>query len=142
MKVGFTNGCFDLVHPGHISLIRQARAECDRLIVGLNTDDSIKRLKGPDRPATTETSRAIVLASLEDVSLVVPFAEDTPINLISELKPDVLVKGADYTIDTVVGADLVQAYGGRIFLAKLKEGFSTTGTIQRLLEIDRNKGTD
>lgn len=139
LKVGFTNGCFDLVHPGHISLIRQARAECDRLIVGLNTDDSIRRLKGPDRPATNETSRAIVLASLEDVALVVPFAEDTPINLIDTLKPDVLVKGADYTVETVVGADIVQAYGGRVFLAELKEGFSTTGTIQRLLEIDRKK---
>ena len=139
LKVGFTNGCFDLVHPGHISLIRQARAECDRLIVGLNTDDSIRRLKGPDRPATNETSRAIVLASLEDVALVVPFAEDTPINLIETLEPDVLVKGADYTVETVVGADIVQAYGGRVFLAELKAGFSTTGTIQRLLEIDRQK---
>ncbi|MBE7636055.1 D-glycero-beta-D-manno-heptose-7-phosphate kinase [Sneathiella sp. P13V-1] len=139
LKVGFTNGCFDLVHPGHISLIRQARAECDRLIVGLNTDDSIRRLKGPDRPATNETSRAIVLAGLEDVSLVVPFAEDTPINLIEGLKPDVLVKGADYTVETVVGSDIVQAYGGRVLLAELKEGFSTTRTIQRLLETDRKK---
>ncbi len=139
LKVGFTNGCFDLIHPGHISLMRQARAQCDRLIVGLNTDDSIRRLKGPDRPATNETSRAIVLASLEDVSLVVPFAEDTPLNLIENLKPDVLVKGADYTVETVVGADLVQAYGGRVFLAELKDGFSTTRTIQRLLETDRKK---
>ncbi len=139
LKVGFTNGCFDLIHPGHISLIKQARKECDRLIIGLNTDDSIRRLKGPDRPATGETSRAIVLASLEDVDLVVPFAEDTPINLIESLSPDVLVKGADYTVDTVVGADIVQAYGGRVFLATLKEGFSTTGTIQRLLESDRKK---
>ena len=139
LKVGFTNGCFDLIHPGHISLIRQARAQCDRLIVGLNTDDSIRRLKGPDRPATNETSRAIVLASLEDVSLVVPFAEDTPLNLIENLKPDVLIKGADYTVETVVGADLVQAYGGRVFLAELKDGFSTTRTIQRLLETDRKK---
>lgn len=142
LKIGFTNGCFDLVHPGHISLIRQARSECDRLVVGLNTDDSIKRLKGPNRPATGETSRAIVLASLEDVSLVVPFAEDTPINLIQTLEPDVLIKGADYTVDTVVGADIVQAYGGRVFLAELKEGFSTTGTIKRLLEIDQNKGNE
>jgi len=141
LKVGFTNGCFDLIHPGHISLIAQAKAECDRLIVGLNTDDSIRRLKGPDRPATGETSRAIVLASLEDVDLVVPFAEDTPLNLIETLSPDVLVKGADYTVETVVGADIVQAYGGRVFLAGLKDGFSTTRTIQRLLEIDRKKGS-
>lgn len=133
LKVGFTNGCFDLVHPGHISLLSQARGECDRLIVGLNTDDSIRRLKGETRPVTNENSRAIVLASLGDVDLVVPFAEDTPIHLIEGLRPDVLVKGADYTVETVVGADIVQAYGGRVHLATLKEGFSTTGTIQRLL---------
>lgn len=133
LKVGFTNGCFDLVHPGHISLIQQSKAECDRLIVGLNTDDSIKRLKGPDRPVTSENSRAIVLASLGDIDLVVPFAEDTPIRLIEEIKPDVLIKGADYTVETVVGSDIVLAYGGRVHLAELKEGFSTTGTIQRLL---------
>ncbi len=139
LKVGFTNGCFDLIHPGHISLISQAKGQCDRLIVGLNTDDSIRRLKGPDRPATGETSRAIVLTSLADVNLVVPFAEDTPLNLIETLKPDILIKGADYTVETVVGSDIVQAYGGRVFLATLKEGFSTTGTIQRLLESDRKK---
>lgn len=139
LKVGFTNGCFDLIHPGHISLISQAKGQCDRLIVGLNTDDSIRRLKGPDRPATGETSRAIVLTSLADVNLVVPFAEDTPLNLIDTLKPDVLIKGADYTVETVVGSDSVQSYGGRVFLAELKEGFSTTGTIQRLLEIDKKK---
>ncbi|MEX0582954.1 MAG: D-glycero-beta-D-manno-heptose 1-phosphate adenylyltransferase, partial [Sneathiella sp.] len=133
LKVGFTNGCFDLVHPGHISLMSQARGECDRLIVGLNTDASIRRLKGEGRPVTNENSRAIVLASLSDVDLVVPFAEDTPIRLIEEIKPDVLVKGADYTVDTVVGADIVQAYGGRVHLASLKQGFSTTGTIERLL---------
>ncbi|MEP3244037.1 MAG: D-glycero-beta-D-manno-heptose-7-phosphate kinase [Sneathiella sp.] len=140
LTVGFTNGCFDLIHPGHISLIKQAKAECDRLIIGLNTDDSIKRLKGPDRPATNETSRAIVLASLEDVDLVVPFTEDTPINLIETIKPDVLVKGADYTVETVVGSDFVLSKGGRVHLAELKEGFSTTRTIQRLLEIDKKKG--
>lgn len=133
LKIGFTNGCFDLVHPGHISLMRQARAECDRLIVGLNTDDSIRRLKGEGRPVTNENSRAIVLASLSDVDLVIPFAEDTPIRLIETIRPDVLVKGADYTRETVVGADIVEAYGGRVHLATLKDGFSTTGTIQRLL---------
>ena len=132
-KVVFTNGCFDLVHPGHISLMRQARSECDRLIVGLNTDDSIRRLKGEGRPVTNENSRAIVLASLSDVDLVIPFAEDTPIKLIEAIKPDVLTKGADYTKETVVGADIVEAYGGRVHLASLKEVFSTTGTIERLL---------
>jgi len=139
LKIGFTNGCFDLIHPGHISLIKQAKAQCDRLIIGLNTDDSIRRLKGENRPVTTEMSRATVLASLEDVALVVPFAEDTPINLIETLSPDVLVKGADYTVETVVGADNVQAYGGQVFLADLKDGFSTTRTIQRLLESDKKK---
>jgi len=139
LKVGFTNGCFDLIHPGHISLIRQSKAECDRLIVGLNTDDSIKRLKGPERPATNETSRAIVLASLEDVDLVIPFAEDTPITLIEEIQPDVLIKGADYTVETVVGSDFVLSTGGRVHLAELKDGFSTTRTIQKLLDIDRKK---
>ncbi|MAL79241.1 MAG: bifunctional heptose 7-phosphate kinase/heptose 1-phosphate adenyltransferase [Sneathiella sp.] len=133
LKVGFTNGCFDLVHPGHISLIRQAKAQCDRLIVGLNTDDSIRRLKGPERPITHESARAVVLAGLADVDLVVPFAEDTPIRLIETIQPDVLIKGADYTRETVVGADMVEAYGGRIFLATLKDGFSTTGTIQKML---------
>ncbi|MCF8468588.1 MAG: D-glycero-beta-D-manno-heptose-7-phosphate kinase [Sneathiella sp.] len=133
LKVGFTNGCFDLVHPGHISLMQQAKGECDRLVVGLNTDDSIRRLKGEGRPVTNENSRAIVLASLADVDLVVPFAEDTPIRLIEAIRPDVLIKGADYTVETVVGAGVVQAYGGRVHLAALKEGFSTTGTIQRLL---------
>ncbi|TNE36777.1 MAG: D-glycero-beta-D-manno-heptose-7-phosphate kinase [Alphaproteobacteria bacterium] len=138
LKVGFTNGCFDLVHPGHISLLSQARGECDRLIVGLNTDDSIRRLKGEGRPVTGENARAIVLAGLADVSLVVPFAEDTPLRLIEAIRPDVLTKGADYTIETVVGADLVQAYGGRVHLAELKAGFSTTRTIQKLLQ-DKEK---
>lgn len=134
LKIGFTNGCFDLIHPGHISLMAQAKAQCDRLIVGLNTDASVKRLKGPDRPVTDETSRAIVLASLSSVDLVVPFVEDTPIDLIEKFKPDVLVKGADYTVETVVGADIVQAAGGRVHLADLEAGYSTTRTIERLME--------
>ncbi len=133
LKIGFTNGCFDLLHPGHISLIRQAKAECDRLIVGLNTDASIRRLKGEGRPVTHESARAIVLAGLADVNLVVPFDEDTPLRLIEAIRPDVLIKGADYTRETVVGADMVEAYGGRVFLAALEEGFSTTRTIQKML---------
>ena len=133
-RVGFTNGCFDLLHPGHISLLRQARAACDHLVVGLNTDDSVQRLKGPDRPVHDETARAAVLAALASVDLVVPFAEDTPLSLIEALRPDVLVKGADYTIDQVVGADIVQAYGGRVLLANLERGHSTTETIRRMAQ--------
>lgn len=132
-KVGFTNGCFDLVHPGHVSLLAQARAACDRLVVGLNTDASVRRLKGDGRPVNSELARAIVLASLQTVDAVVLFDEDTPLRLIEAIRPDVLVKGADYTIDRVVGADVVQAYGGQVLLAALKPGHSTTGTLARLV---------
>ncbi|MBU0725809.1 MAG: D-glycero-beta-D-manno-heptose-7-phosphate kinase [Alphaproteobacteria bacterium] len=132
LKIGFTNGCFDLLHPGHVSLLRQARNACDRLVVGLNSDASVKRLKGKERPIQSEAARAAVLGSLASVDMVVVFGEDTPLTLIEALKPDVLVKGADYTVDTVVGADIVQAYGGRIVLATLEDGFSTTGTIARM----------
>lgn len=131
-KVVFTNGCFDLLHPGHIALLDQARAAGDRLVVGLNSDASVKRLKGDDRPVQPASARALVLASLESVDMVVIFEEDTPLRLLETLKPDVLVKGADYTVETVVGADLVQGYGGKVVLADLKPGFSTTSTIARL----------
>ncbi|MEC8164364.1 MAG: D-glycero-beta-D-manno-heptose 1-phosphate adenylyltransferase, partial [Pseudomonadota bacterium] len=131
-RVGFTNGCFDLLHPGHISLIRQARRGCDQLVVGLNSDASVKRLKGDDRPVQNETSRAAVLASLGDVDAVVIFEEDTPIDLIRALKPDVLVKGADYMVDEVVGADDVKSWGGEVVLAEILDGHSTTETIRRL----------
>lgn len=136
-KVGFTNGCFDLLHPGHLSLLQQARSNCDRLIVGLNSDASVKRLKGEARPVQSEAARAAVLGSLETVSGVVIFGEDTPITVIETLKPDILVKGADYTIDKVVGADIVQEYGGKVVLANLADGFSTTSTIARI-----NQGKD
>ena len=133
LKVGFTNGCFDLLHPGHISLLRQARAACDKLIVGLNSDASVKRLKGDSRPVQNEAARAEVLASLAHVDLVVIFGEDTPYEVIKTLRPDVLVKGADYTIDKVVGADLVQSWGGKVVLAQLVDGQSTTKTIAKLV---------
>lgn len=133
-KVGFTNGCFDLLHPGHISLLRQSRAACDRLVVGLNSDASVARLKGPTRPVQAETARAVVLASLEDVDRVVVFGEDTPLELIEALRPDVLIKGADYAADEVVGAKEVQAYGGRLVLAQLEPGHSTTATLNRLAD--------
>ncbi len=131
-RVGFTNGCFDLLHPGHISLLNQAKAACDVLVVGLNSDASVKRLKGETRPVQTETARATVLASLACVDLVVIFGEDTPEELIRALRPDVLVKGADYTVATVVGAGFVQSYGGKVVLADLVDGQSTTNTIKRM----------
>lgn len=132
LTVGFTNGCFDILHPGHVSLLQQARSHCDRLVVGLNSDGSVRRLKGADRPVNGEAARAAVLAALKPVDLVVVFEEDTPEALIGALQPDVLVKGADYTIDQVVGADIVLARGGRVELATLVEGQSTTRLVERL----------
>lgn len=131
-QVGFTNGCFDLLHPGHVSLLRQARSHCDRLVVGLNSDRSVKALKGEERPIQNEPSRAQVLASLADVDLVVVFDDDTPLALIERLRPDILVKGADYTVEEVVGSAEVQAYGGTVVLAELTEGQSTTAMVARL----------
>jgi len=129
LKVGFTNGCFDLLHPGHVSLLRQARGACDRLVVGLNSDASVKRLKGAERPVQNENARAAVMASLSPVDLIVIFGEDTPLALIEALRPDVLVKGADYARTQVVGGDLVESYGGRVVLADLVASQSTTATI-------------
>lgn len=130
--VGFANGCFDLLHPGHVSLMVQAAGECDRLIVAMNSDASVKRLKGESRPVQNETSRATVLGALGMVDAVVVFGEETPMNLIKAINPDVLVKGSDYTVETVVGSEHVLSYGGRVFLADLQEGQSTTNTIKKL----------
>ena len=130
-RVGFTNGCFDLIHPGHISLLAQAAARCDRLVVGLNGDASIRRLKGPERPIQDELSRALVLAALQGVDAVALFDEDSPENLIRKLRPDVLIKGADYTASQVVGAEFVQSYGGELFLAELTPNQSTTRIVKR-----------
>ncbi|HYZ24397.1 MAG TPA: D-glycero-beta-D-manno-heptose-7-phosphate kinase [Rhodopila sp.] len=132
LKVGFANGCFDLIHPGHVRLLSEARAACDRLIVALNTDASVKRLKGPSRPLQNEIARATVMASMAPVDLVTLFDEDTPYEMIKALRPDVLVKGSDYTVDQVVGADLVQSWGGKVVLVTLKDGHSTTNTIRRM----------
>jgi D-beta-D-heptose 7-phosphate kinase / D-beta-D-heptose 1-phosphate adenosyltransferase len=132
LRVGFANGCFDLIHPGHVHLLTEARAACDRLIVALNTDASVKRLKGPTRPVQNETARATVMASLAPVDLVVLFDEETPLELVRVLRPDVLVKGSDYRIEDIVGAAEVQSWGGRVVLVGLQEGHSTTGTIRRM----------
>jgi D-beta-D-heptose 7-phosphate kinase/D-beta-D-heptose 1-phosphate adenosyltransferase len=126
LSVGFANGCFDLIHPGHVSLIGQAAAVCDRLIMALNSDASVKRLKGPSRPIQDETARAAVMGAIKGVAAVVIFDEDTPLQAIEALQPDVLIKGADYTIDKVVGADIVQKRGGRVVLAQLSPGQSTS----------------
>ncbi len=131
LRIGFTNGCFDILHPGHVKLLTAARATCDRLIVGLNSDASVKRLKGADRPVQNERARSEVLAALEAVDLVVLFDEDTPLNLITQIKPGVLVKGADYTREQVVGHEIVEAHGGEVRLVEILQGFSTTSLVER-----------
>lgn len=131
-SIVFTNGCFDLLHPGHISLIRQCANQGDHLIIGLNTDRSVRRLKGDSRPIQNEQSRALLLAALRGVDAVVLFDEDTPLRLIQQIRPDVLVKGSDYSLATVVGAEEVQAYGGKVYLANLVDGCSTTNLVQRM----------
>jgi D-beta-D-heptose 7-phosphate kinase/D-beta-D-heptose 1-phosphate adenosyltransferase len=132
-KVVFTNGCFDLLHPGHISLLYQARALGDRLVVGLNTDASVRRLKGAGRPILGEQDRAAMLSALTCVDMVVHFDQPTPLALISALRPDVLVKGADYTVDQVVGREVVEAYGGCVKLVDVVQGYSTTGLTRKVL---------
>ena len=126
LSVGFTNGCFDLVHPGHVSLIRQAAAGCDRLVMGLNTDASVRRLKGAGRPIQSEAARAEVMGAIKGVAAVTLFDEDTPLEIITALQPDLLVKGADYAEADVVGADIVRAAGGRVLLAELVPDQSTS----------------
>ena len=121
-----------MLHPGHISLLRQARASCDHLVVGLHSDSSATRLKGEGRPVQNENARSRVLSSLSAVDLVVVFSDDTPINLIQLLMPDVLVKGSDYEENEVVGADIVKNNGGAVLLATIEQGFSTTDTIARI----------
>ena len=131
LTVGFTNGCFDILHPGHLRVLEEAKARCGRLIVGLNSDASVKRLKGPTRPVNDEASRARVLSGLSAVDAVVVFDEDTPKALIDALQPDLLVKGGDYSIETIVGADVVLARGGTVHIVPLVDGQSTTAAIER-----------
>lgn len=128
----FTNGCFDILHQGHIFSLGQAAKEADFLIVGLNSDASVQRLKGPTRPINNTDNRAIVLSNLAIVDLVVVFEEDTPLELITALMPDVLVKGGDYTIDQIVGAKEVVAAGGKVIINPIVEGYSTTGLIEKI----------
>ena len=130
--IAFTNGVFDILHPGHIYSLSQAAAEAEMLVVGLNADVSVKRLKGESRPVNVQDTRAIMMASLQIVDAVVFFEEDTPLELIKSILPDVLVKGGDYTLEQVVGAKEVMTAGGRVVINPLKEGFSTTSIIEEL----------
>ena len=132
LKVGFTNGCFDILHRGHVAYLAQARSWCDRLVVALNTDASVRRLKGEGRPINDLDSRAVVIGGLQSVDRVTSFDEPTPLALIERLRPDVLIKGADYTREGVVGGDLVESWGGEVRLATFEDGFSTTRTIEKM----------
>jgi D-beta-D-heptose 7-phosphate kinase/D-beta-D-heptose 1-phosphate adenosyltransferase len=130
--IAFTNGCFDILHEGHIYSLSQAAKEADILIVGVNSDASVKRLKGKDRPINHEKSRALLLASLSIIDAVVIFEEDTPLQIIKAILPDVLVKGGDYTVDQIVGAKEVIANKGKVLINPIVEGFSTTGIIEQI----------
>jgi D-beta-D-heptose 7-phosphate kinase/D-beta-D-heptose 1-phosphate adenosyltransferase len=131
-RVSFTNGCFDILHRGHIASLSEAAREADFLVVGVNSDSSTKKLKGEGRPVNNEESRALILASLIIVDAVVIFNEDTPLELIKAIQPDVLVKGGDYTIDQIVGSKEVMAYGGKVVINPIVEGYSTTGIIEKI----------
>ena len=131
-KIVFTNGCFDILHRGHVTYLAQARQMGDLLVVGLNSDASVRRLKGPHRPVNDEQSRALLLAALEMVDYVVLFEEDTPYNLILKVKPDLLVKGGDYDIDNIVGADFVRQRGGEVRTIPFVQGFSSSSIIDHL----------
>ncbi len=133
--VVFTNGCFDLLHPGHIYLLEQAKSLGDILVVGLNSDNSVKRLKGEKRPIYSQKERAYMLSSLSCVDFIVIFEEDTPYNLIKSLKPDVLVKGNDWELDKVVGRDIVEKEGGKIFLISVLENYSTSMIIEKIKKL-------
>lgn len=128
----FTNGCFDIIHPGHVELLHKARAAGDVLVVGMNSDDSVKEIKGPARPVVGQKARSLVLAALSPVDYVVFFHERTPLSLIKLIKPDVLVKGADWSASDIIGSGTVRANKGRILRIAMKKGFSTTGLITRI----------
>ena len=131
-KVVFTNGCFDIVHRGHIDYLSKAKDKGSKLILGLNTDASVKRLKGPQRPVVDEQSRAILMASLQFIDLVVFFDEDTPYELIKILQPDILVKGSDYKAEDIVGYDIIMAKGGKVETIDFVPGFSTTSIVDKI----------
>ncbi|MBU2590945.1 MAG: D-glycero-beta-D-manno-heptose 1-phosphate adenylyltransferase, partial [Nitrospinae bacterium] len=133
-KIVFTNGCFDLLHVGHIKYLAQAKSYGDILIIGMNSDSSVRKLKGPKRPLIGEEERGALLTALNSVDYVVIFSEPTPDKLIKEIMPDVLVKGGDYAIDEVVGRDIVEAHGGRVELVPVVKGMSTSGLVQKIMD--------
>jgi len=133
----FTNGCFDIIHPGHVRYLEKAKALGDRLVVGLNSDQSVARIKGPSRPIMDEKSRAEVLAALSSTSAIIIFEEDTPYRLIEELQPQVLVKGGDWAPHEIIGADIVQKGGGKVEVIPYVEGFSTTSIISKVLRLQK-----
>lgn len=133
-RIVFTNGCFDLLHRGHVQLLAAAASQGNVLVVGLNDDASVRRLKGPQRPINRLEDRALVLASLHWIDAVVPFSEDTPMELIRRIRPDVLVKGGDYRLQDIVGAELVQSYGGTVYIYPTEAGYSTTQLAGQLLK--------
>jgi rfaE bifunctional protein nucleotidyltransferase chain/domain len=132
MKIVFTNGCFDILHLGHVDYLEKARNLGDKLVVGLNSDSSIKKIKGPGRPVLDESARSRILASLSFVDAVILFSEETPLDLIRALKPDILVKGNDYVAENIVGAEFVKSYGGSIKTIDLIQGYSTSGIINKI----------
>lgn len=134
-KVVFTNGCFDILHVGHIELLERAKSVGDLLIVGLNSDDSARRLKGTSKPINSASDRGKILSSLEVVNFVTIFDEDTPYEIINELKPDVLVKGADYSLNEIVGRSVVESYGGKVVVIPLSKGYSTTKLIEQIMRL-------
>ncbi len=138
-RIVFTNGCFDILHRGHVELLEQARALGDFLLLGLNSDTSVRRLKGEERPLVNEQDRAYILSRLEAVDTVCLFDEDTPLELIRNIKPDILVKGGDYTLETIVGHEIVQAYGGRVMTIPLISGRSTTNILNKIKQQQRER---
>ena len=131
-KIGFTNGCFDLIHPGHIALLETSKTHCDILVVGLNSDRSVAKLKGSARPIQDELSRKTILIALKAVSLVIIFDEETPERLIEKVKPDIIVKGGDYNIEDIIGADFVRSYGGEVLTIPYLEGNSSSNIIDKV----------
>ena len=138
-KIVFTNGCFDLLHPGHVQYLQDAAKLGDKLIVGLNADESVTRLKGGGRPINSVVFRTAMLLALKPVDMVIVFAEDTPVRLIESIRPDMLVKGGDYTVDTVVGGDFVLSYGGEVRILSFLEGYSSSSIISKIISLDHDE---
>lgn len=133
-RIAFTNGCFDILHYGHVEYLRKSKKTCDILVVGLNSDISIRKIKGPKRPINPEKARAGVLSALELVDYIVLFDDETPLDLIASIKPDILIKGSDWEISEIAGSDIVISSGGEVKLIDFKHGYSTTSLIDRILE--------